>query len=174
MEKTKNESEILLSAPEIIGKGMLVTAGNTADGFNCMTATWGGIGFLWKKNVFTFFIRPQRYTLGFAEKNELITACFFDDSEKSKKILAYCGSHSGRDADKAKECSLTPISVSDGKAVVFAEAEYSLVCRKLYVTDIKAEDFADKTLLGNYEKGDFHRVFVCEIKDVAAKRTDSL
>lgn len=162
MKNSTNDGELML-APGQIKKGMLVTAGNVNDGFNCMTATWGSIGFLWGKDVFTFFIRPQRYTLNFAEKNELITACFFDESDRSKEILAYCGSHSGKDVNKVKECSLTPISVSGGKAVVFAEAKSFLICRKLYVTDIRAEDFADKTLLENYKSGDFHRMFVCEI-----------
>ena len=47
---------------EVIGKEwMLVTAGNK-DHFNTMTASWGGIGFLWNKPVVYVFIRPERYT----------------------------------------------------------------------------------------------------------------
>ena len=41
---------------EVIGKEwMLVTAGNK-DHFNTMTASWGGIGFLWNKPVVYVFI----------------------------------------------------------------------------------------------------------------------
>lgn len=46
---------------------MLVTAG-TPEHFNTMTASWGGIGFLWNKPVAFVFIRPERYTYEFAEK----------------------------------------------------------------------------------------------------------
>lgn len=58
---------------EVIGKEwMLVTAGNK-DHFNTMTASWGGIGFLWNKPVVYVFIRPERYTFEFIEKSEYFT-----------------------------------------------------------------------------------------------------
>ena len=41
---------------------MLITAGNETTGINTMTASWGGVGVLWNKNVATAYIRPQRYT----------------------------------------------------------------------------------------------------------------
>ena len=45
-----------------IGKDwMLITAGDAAQ-YNTMTASWGGLGFLWNKPVSYIFIRPQRYT----------------------------------------------------------------------------------------------------------------
>ena len=45
-----------------IGKEwMLVTAGNE-EGHNTMTASWGGVGVMWGKNVVSVYIRPQRYT----------------------------------------------------------------------------------------------------------------
>ena len=48
---------------DLIGKQwMLVTAG-PADEFNTMTASWGGIGWLWNKPVAFVFIRPERYTV---------------------------------------------------------------------------------------------------------------
>ena len=53
------------------GSWMLITAG-TEDSFNSMTASWGGMGFLWNKNVVFTFIRPERYTYEFTRK----TNCF--------------------------------------------------------------------------------------------------
>ena len=47
---------------EVIGKEwMLVTAGSK-EHFNTMTASWGGIGWLWNKPVVFVFIRSERYT----------------------------------------------------------------------------------------------------------------
>ena len=40
---------------------MLITAGDEKK-FNTMTASWGGAGVFWGKNVVTCYIRPQRYT----------------------------------------------------------------------------------------------------------------
>ena len=57
---------------------MLVTAGNPAH-FNTMTASWGGLGFLWNRPVAFVFIRPQRYTFQFAEENSGLTLSFFGE-----------------------------------------------------------------------------------------------
>ena len=48
---------------------MLITAGD-AEKHNTMTASWGGVGELWGKYVSTIYIRPQRYTLEFVEREE--------------------------------------------------------------------------------------------------------
>ena len=44
----------------LIGKEwMLITAGNIQH-FNTMTASWGGLGWLWNKPVAFIFVRPER------------------------------------------------------------------------------------------------------------------
>jgi hypothetical protein len=46
---------------EAIGSdGMLTTAG-TPEKFSMMTASWGGFGVLWHRNVCFCFLRPHRY-----------------------------------------------------------------------------------------------------------------
>ena len=91
---------------------MLVTAGN-AEKFNMMTASWGGLGFLWNRPVAFVFIRPQRYTFDFVERNEGFTLSFF--GEEYRKVLQLCGTKSGREIDKVAETKLTPICNSIGK-----------------------------------------------------------
>ena len=57
-----------------IGKEwMLVTASNNGK-VNSMTASWGGVGVLWNKNIAFIVLRPQRYTKEFidAQKNNAI------------------------------------------------------------------------------------------------------
>ena len=46
--------------------------------YNAMTASWGGMGVLWNKNVLCAVIRPQRYTKQFVDREELYTLCFFE------------------------------------------------------------------------------------------------
>ena len=49
---------------------MLVkTAGK--EHFNTMTASWGGIGWLWNKPVVFVFIRSERYTYEFMERTNI-------------------------------------------------------------------------------------------------------
>ena len=49
---------------------MLVTAG-TRESYNTMTASWGGLGVLWNKNVCFCFVRPTRHTYRFMEDAEI-------------------------------------------------------------------------------------------------------
>ena len=84
---------------------MLITAGDES-GCNTMTASWGGLGVLWGKNVATCYIRPQRYTKKFVDANDTFTLSFY--GPEYKQALSICGSKSGRDCDKVKEAGLTP------------------------------------------------------------------
>ena len=101
------------NAFQIIGRdAMLITAG-TSDHFNTMTASWGGWGHLWNRDVTFSFVRPQRHTFGFMEQAEYYTLCFFDKEHQA--ALDYCGSHSGRDVDKIAATGLTPTARRYGR-----------------------------------------------------------
>ena len=65
---------------------MLITAGN-AQSHNTMTASWGGVGELWGKYVSTIYIRPQRYTLEFVEREDYYSLCFFDPAYRETLTL---------------------------------------------------------------------------------------
>ncbi len=150
----------------LIGKDwMLVTAG-TLDSYNTMTASWGGVGVLWNKNVCFVFIRPSRYTYEFIEKNDVLTLSFFE--EQYRDALKICGSKSGREIDKAKTCELTPF-LTDAQGVSFEEARLVLTCKKLYTCDLTADACLDPSILQNYQNGDFHRMYVCEIVNAVQK-----
>jgi flavin reductase (DIM6/NTAB) family NADH-FMN oxidoreductase RutF len=150
------------SAFKIIGKdGMLITAGGI-DSFNTMTASWGGLGVIWGKNVCYCVIRPQRYTYQFMEDGDRFTLTFFDKSDKAKRTIAYCGTKSGRDVDKVKETGLTPVQTESG-SVYFDEARIVLECRKIYFQDIDPANFLDPAIADNYPEKDYHRMYIGEI-----------
>lgn len=162
--KDLNESFI-----EVIGKEwMLVTAGDR-EHFNTMTASWGGIGFLWNKPVVFVFIRPERYTFEFIEKNEYFTLSFL--GEENKAIHKICGSKSGREVDKVKETGLTPIVTEKGN-ILFKQGRLSLECRKLYTTKLKEREFLDPTVYKQWYgggHGELHHVYVAEITSAWVK-----
>lgn len=139
---------------------MLVTSGNM-DSWNTMTASWGGLGVIWNRNVSYVFVRYSRFTYEFMEKNSTFTLSFFP--EKYRDALNYCGSHSGRDVDKAVETGLVPFSSSAG-SVSFNQSELILVCKKLYAGSIDPEDFIDPTVQDNYKTKDYHKMYVGEIE----------
>ncbi len=138
---------------------MLITAG-APEHFNTMTVSWGSMGELWFKPVCFCFVRPQRYTYEFMEKSEAFTLSFFD--EKYKPQLNLCGSRSGREIDKAAECGFTPLEAENG-SVYFGEARLVLECRKLYFQDLDPANFLDDSIMKNYPKNDFHRMYIGEI-----------
>jgi flavin reductase (DIM6/NTAB) family NADH-FMN oxidoreductase RutF len=177
VEKIKRREELSMGfvsiKPEEIGgnpfsmlarEWMLVTAGDKS-GYNMMTASWGGFGVMWNKNVAVTVIRPQRYTYEFMERAQLFTLSFYGSQRELHKI---CGSKSGRDINKTEAAGLTP--VFDRDAVYFDSARLVLLCRKLYASDVEPGKFIDKDPLSLYD-GDFHRMYVGEILDVLVQDT---
>ncbi|MEG1999357.1 MAG: flavin reductase family protein, partial [Bacteroidales bacterium] len=64
---------------DLIGKEwMLITAGSEKN-YNTMTVSWGSVGFLWGKPVVMVYIRPQRYTLQFIDREESFSLSFFSE-----------------------------------------------------------------------------------------------
>ncbi len=146
-------------------KWMLVTAGtidsNSEKPWNTMTASWGGLGYLWNKPVAFVFVRTERFTFNFTEQNENMTLSFF--GEEYKKALNFCGTKSGREYDKAKETGLTPI-LCENTSVAFEQANIVLECKKLYKTMLNEDSFLDKTILDKwYSQEGMHQVYICEI-----------
>lgn len=160
MSFIETKPELLTDNPfKLIGADwMLITAG-TAESFNTMTASWGGLGVLWDRKVALCFIRPSRYTFGFVENAQKFTLSFFE--EKHRQALSFCGTHSGRDIDKVKETGLTPIK--EPGLIYFAEARLVLACRKLYYQDVVPANFLESKINDMYAKKDYHRMYVGEI-----------
>jgi flavin reductase (DIM6/NTAB) family NADH-FMN oxidoreductase RutF len=144
---------------------MLVTAGDMAK-WNTMTASWGAMGELWKKKVCFAFVRPQRCTRGFMDSSRRFTLSFFP--EEWRKALEFCGSHSGRDVDKAAATGLTPFEPAPG-TVAFAEARLVFVARKIYTHDLDPSRFLDRDIADCYPSSDYHRMYIGEVEAVLSR-----
>jgi len=138
---------------------MLITAG-TRDAFNTMTASWGGLGVLWDKDVVFAFVRPTRYTFGFVEIASAFTLSFF--AVDFRPALEFCGAHSGRDVNKVAKTGLTPVFDVPG-TVYFSQARLVLVCRKIHSQDLDPAHFADPAIHEFYAAKDYHRLYIGEI-----------
>ena len=161
-------SNLTMNPMTLIAKQwMLVTAGDEAGGYNTMTASWGHLGSIWGHNgglpTSVIYVRPQRYTKEFLDREPLYTLCFFP--ERCKKALGYLGTHSGRDGDKIAAAGLTPV-FGEGYTY-FAEASLTLVCRKLYRAPLLEDGFLDKKIVEDcYPQKDFHDLYIGEIVKV--------
>lgn len=162
-------AELKINPCTTIGEDwFLLTVGN-GESWNTMTAAWGGLGFLWKKPVVFAFVRYSRYTYEFIERFNHFTLSFFNP--EWRKALTFCGSHSGREYDKAAETGLEPLLLDGvkgltGSAVGFSQAETILSVRKLYSGELSPEDFTEMEIHSLYPGKDYHRMYVGEIEAV--------
>jgi flavin reductase (DIM6/NTAB) family NADH-FMN oxidoreductase RutF len=62
---------------------MLVTAG-TAESYNTMTASWGGLGVLWEQERLLLLRAPTRYTYKFMEGRRRFTLSFFGENTERR------------------------------------------------------------------------------------------
>ena len=65
------------------------------------------------------------------------------------------------------ETGFTPIDFQD--AVGYEQAKVNIILKKLAYQDMKPDGFIDESIMGNYAKNDFHRVYIGEIVKVIAK-----
>lgn len=139
---------------------LALAAGNTEDGCNAMTVSWGHIGTIWNKPTVVCYVRPQRYTKEFMDREELFTLSRLRPEFRAAHGIL--GRISGRDGDKIARAGLTPVMI-DG-AVCFEEADLTLICRKLYRAPLKEEGFFDRSILGeHYPQNDLHDLYIGEI-----------
>lgn len=145
---------------------MLITAGDELES-NTMTASWGGLGIMWGKNVATAYIRPQRYTKEFVDNNDTFTLSFLP--EEKREALNICGRVSGRDVeDKWAEAGVHPYYI-DGTTAV-EEAEMVLVCKKLYAQEMYPECFIETECDTKwYPQADYHTMYIAEIVKVLVR-----
>jgi len=147
-------------------KWMLITAGKEED-CNTMTASWGGFGILWNKPVAFIFIRPQRYTLNFIDREQELTLSFFPD--EYHQALSYCGAHSGKDEEKIKNAHLN-MEFTPSCNPTFKEAKLVIECKKLYKQPMDPKAFLDTSLIDKwYPERDYHNMFVVEIEKIWVK-----
>lgn len=150
----------------MVGKEWMLVTAKKGDKVNTMTASWGGLGIMWNKNVAFVVLRPDRYTKEFIDNTDTFTLSFYD--EKYRKTLAYLGSVSGRDEDKVTKSGLTVGQLND--TPYFEEANTVLVCSKLFNQPFKEESFLDKSILPSaYPARDFHTLYIVEITNVLVK-----
>ena len=145
-------------------KWMLISAAKPDGSINTMTASWGGMGVLWNKNVFFCFVRPQRYTHEFTEASDRISLSFF--GEEYREALTLCGRKSGRDCEKIKLANLTPTNQNGD--IGFEEAERIIYGKKIYAGKLDPKSFLSDDIEKHYN-GDYHTVYICEIEKIVEK-----
>ena len=132
---------------------------------NMMTASWGGMGILWNRQVCFLFVRPQRYTHDLLDTEVRFSVCVLP--EVYRHAHKVCGSQSGRTVDKMAVTGLHETDFEGVKGVL--ESKYVFIVKQLYRDELTKCGFMDMALLKNYPTDDFHTVYVCEIEKIFQK-----
>lgn len=158
--------EFVYSPFKLIGEEWMLITAEKEGKTNTMTASWGGLGVMWGKNVAYIAIRPQRYTKEFIDNSDNFSLTFFDDS--FKKALGYLGAKSGRDEDKIGKTGLH-IEHIDG-VPSFSEAKIAILCKKLYAQKYQPECFIATELNDQcYPDKDHHTLYIAEVTKILVK-----
>lgn len=129
----KNKIDVLEYADRILKetkKGILITT-KYNDKVNSMSISWGTLGIEWNKNIFTIFIRENRYTRSMLDKNPEFTVNI-PIKEIDRNIIKVCGTKSGYNTDKIKELNLTLEESNIISVPAIKELPLTLECKVIY------------------------------------------
>ncbi len=145
---------------ERIKKGAFLTV-KAKGAVNTMTIGWATIGVIWQKPIFMIAVRDSRHTFNLIEKTDNFTVSIPSTREYDKAI-AFCGTKSGREFDKFKECELTtkPAQQVDSPIIDIPGVHYE--CKIVYKSGMDSS-FLDESLNGLYPNKDYHTLYFGEI-----------
>ncbi|MEG6615081.1 flavin reductase family protein [Peptococcaceae bacterium 1198_IL3148] len=149
--------ELLAQLP----KGAFLTTKHQ-DQLNTMTIGWGTVGFNWGKPVFAVLVRYSRHTYQLIDKAKEFTVSI-PIKRDLKKELAFCGTKSGRDVDKFKECNLTAEPAKVVNTPVIGQCDLIYECKVVYQQAMEPALIDEKIHQHSYAKGDYHVIYYGEI-----------
>lgn len=153
---------------KLIGKDWMLITAMKDHKVNTMTASWGGLGVMWGKNVAYVVIRESRYTKEFVDAADTFSLSFFD--ETYKPALKYLGAVSGRDEDKIANAKLKVQLHETTDTPFFDEANIVLVCKKMYAGALDKENFCLPQIEEQwYKDGDYHVLYIGEVVEIMAR-----
>ncbi|CCQ92983.1 conserved hypothetical protein [[Clostridium] ultunense Esp] len=151
-------------------RGAFLTVKDKDGKVNTMTIGWGNIGYEWGRPIFTVLVRESRYTHELLENGEDFTISIPFDN-KMNKAIGFCGSKSGRDYDKIKDCNLTLINSQIVKSPAIRNCHMVYECKIVYKHPMDLK-FLDDVIRSKwyqeennkwYKSGDCHTIYYGEI-----------
>lgn len=163
MGKHDELSKAGTALPVIGEKGALLVTGT--DKPNVMTIGWAMTSVMWYRNLFIAPVRHSRFSHSLLEAHGEFTV--FVPAQNMKKIIAVCGTKSGRDTDKITECGLA-LAPSQTVAVPHISAPGLVIeCRVIYQTDLidsALDDDVRRRFYSGSDAGDMHTLYFGEIR----------
>ena len=150
-----------------VKKGVLLTTKHGNE-VNTMSISWGTMGIEWRKPVFITFVRGCRHTSSLLDASGEFTVNIPLDAS-DPKIIAFCGTKSGRDVDKIQALGLTLEQPDVISTPGIRELPLTLECKVVYKQQQHPECMTDGEVRGHYPEDtsnihdDYHTAYYGEI-----------
>lgn len=142
-----------------IKKGAFLTV-KSGDNLNTMTIGWATMGIVWQKPILMIAVRKSRHTFTIIEN-----ADDFSVSVPTKNMsdqIRFCGTKSGRDMDKFKECDLT---IKDSQTIFSPIIDLQGIhfeCKIIFKSAMNPK-FLNDEFEKLYPEKDYHTLYFGEI-----------
>ena len=147
---------------QIKAKGAFLVAKFKDDKkINVMTIGWAAIGYMWRKPIMTVMVRKSRFTHGIIEKASSFTVNIPGDD--LGQALNFCGTKSGRDVDKFKECKLSVIPAQKVDTPIIDLSGFHYECKIVCKSEINPDFLCKEYREGFYADNDYHTFYFGEI-----------
>jgi flavin reductase (DIM6/NTAB) family NADH-FMN oxidoreductase RutF len=158
--KKINYMAIAEDAINKIKKGAFLTV-KANDALNTMTIGWAAFGFIWQKPVMMVAVRSSRHTFGIIEKAQDFTVTL--PSDDMGKVIAFCGSKSGRDVDKFKMCKLEIAEGQNVASPIVKVAGIHFECKIVFKSAMDPVHLDKNYDEAFYPQKDYHTLYFGEI-----------
>jgi flavin reductase (DIM6/NTAB) family NADH-FMN oxidoreductase RutF len=167
MYKEIKFTELSKEMLEQLQRGAFLTV-KEGERVNTMTIAWGSLGYMWNKPIFIAMVRYSRYTYDLIDKAEDFTVSL-PLSGQLREALGFCGTKSGRDIDKIKECGLTLKPGEKVNSPVIDECDLHFECKIVYKQPMDEAAPVQNIKDRCYPDGDYHVLYYGEILKAYSK-----
>jgi flavin reductase (DIM6/NTAB) family NADH-FMN oxidoreductase RutF len=145
-----------------IKNGAFLTV-KSGEAINTMTIGWATIGYVWRKPIMMIAVRLSRHTFGIIETAEDFAVSI--PSSNMKKEIAFCGTKSGRDYNKFKECDLQTSKSQKVVSPVIKVPGLHFECKIVYKSAMDPAYLNKDYDTALYPEKDYHTLYFGEIVD---------
>jgi len=144
-----------------IKQGAFLTV-RAGEALNTMTIGWAAIGHVWRRPVLMVLVRDSRHTFGIIEKAADFTVSV--PMTDMKEAIMFCGTKSGREYDKYKECGLELTEARKVVSPIINTPGIHFECKIVFKTAMDP-DYLDAEYEKLYPEKDYHTLYFGEILD---------
>jgi flavin reductase (DIM6/NTAB) family NADH-FMN oxidoreductase RutF len=145
-----------------IKNGAFLTV-KSGEAINTMIIGWATIGYVWRKPIIMIAVRLSRHTFSIIETAEDFTVSI--PSSDMKKEIMFCGTKSGRDYNKFKECNLQILDSQRVVTPIIKVPGLHYECKIIYKSAMDPAYLNKDYETALYPEKDYHTLYFGEIVD---------